>query len=87
MVRVATGPIRWFLTFFEYRGIMLPPWGIFLLESSMDDEALIRHERCHWCQYVSKGFLRFYVGYVLLLIRYGYEKHPWEIEARAAERL
>lgn len=85
MVKPATGLIRWFLTTFGYRGITLPPFGIYLLADSMQDAKLIRHEQVHWKQYKSRGFVRFYVGYVLLLIRYGYEKHPWEIEARAAE--
>lgn len=66
-----------------FRAITLPPFGIYALYDSLNDKALERHELVHWEQYKRMGAVRFYATYLWMLIRYGYEKHPMEIEARS----
>ncbi len=85
------------ISFWPFRdrsvAVTLPPWGI-LLRKSWYDEApqhrrhkVLRHEMAHWRQYEMLGLLRFYVEYAWGTIRYGYEKHPMEIEARRVANL
>lgn len=61
----------------------LPPRGVYI-RTDRDSEGLRRHEQVHWQQYLQRGFLGYYLGYVWEWIRAGfsYERHPWEIEAR-----
>lgn len=77
--------IRWFLRTFGFGGIALPPFGIFILAERLHEEALIRHEQCHWLQAQKTGVLRWYATYLVNNIRYGYRKNPLEVEARNAE--
>jgi len=70
---------------FGFRGITLPPFGIYVLAEHIDSERLSRHEMAHWAQYERMGVVRFYVRYVWLTIRHGYRQNPMEVEARAAE--
>jgi hypothetical protein len=74
--------IAWYLKSLGYRAITLPPFGIYALQDSIQDEALLRHELVHWEQYKRMGALRFYVTYIWLLMRHGYKNHPMEIEAK-----
>lgn len=63
--------------------LTLPPFGI-LFRRGRRTEGLRRHELVHWRQYLERGVVRFYLGYVWHWIRAGrsYEHHPWEQEAR-----
>ncbi len=81
----ARGLIRWYLRATGYAGITLPPCGVYLLAERMDDARLRRHEAAHWRQYRERGARRFYAVYLWWLARVGYDAHPMEIEARAAE--
>ena len=83
--RPARGPIRWFLRRTGYAGICLPPVGIYILAEHMYSDRLIRHEQAHWRQWQRMGTIRFYAAYLWGLVRYGYQNHPLELEARAAE--
>ena len=85
MIHPARHLIRWWLRTFGLRAITLPPLGIYVLAEHIDSERLRRHEMAHWAQYERMGAVRFYVGYIALWVRYGYQNHPWEREARAAE--
>jgi len=84
-VKPARGLVRWFLKTTGYRGITIPPVGIYILSDSMGDRRLIRHEEAHWAQYSRLGFWKFYGLYSWYWLRYGYESNPLEVEARAAE--
>lgn len=42
---------------------------------------LYRHELEHCYQIKKMGVIRFYIRYVLIFLRSGYRKHPYEIEA------
>jgi hypothetical protein len=45
----------------------------------------LRHERVHVEQWRRHGFFRFSVLYLWYHFRYGYERNPFEVEARRAE--
>lgn len=83
--RPARGIVRWWLRATGFHGITLPPWGIYILENHMYSDALVRHEQAHWAQYQRMGAVRFYWTYLWGLVRYGYQNHPMEIEARKAQ--
>ena len=86
MIRVAKGPLRWWLKLTGFAGITLPPVGIYILAERINDERLRKHELAHWEQYKRMGLLRSYLLYTWYSIRYGYWNNPLEIEARAAEK-
>ena len=77
--------IRWFLRRTGYAGICLPPVAIYILAEHLHSQRLIRHEQAHWRQWQRMGTIRFYAAYLWGLVRYGYQNHPLELEARAAE--
>ena len=85
MIRAARGPVRWYLKAVGFAGITLPPFGVYILAERLDDEALRKHELAHWQQAADLGVFKFYVKYLWLLARHGYQRHPMEIEARVAE--
>ena len=84
-MKTARHLIAWHLRRQGFRAITLPPFGIYALPGSEADAKLARHEQAHWQQYRRMGAVRFYVTYLVLLLRHGYLNHPMEIEARNAE--
>lgn len=46
----------------------------------------LAHEITHVKQFASRGLFRGLCEYLLLSALYGYDHHPWEQEARRAER-
>lgn len=46
---------------------------------------LLRHEQKHVEQYARYGTIGFLVRYAWYSLRYGYQRNPLEVEARAAE--
>ena len=81
-IRVARGPVAWFLRKAGRWGICLPPRAIYVLPEHYENRELLRHEGRHWLQYERMGAFRFYTIYLWLLVRHGYENHPMEVEAR-----
>lgn len=78
----ARGPILWFLRSAGYGGVTMP-WGrAYLVPSRLYDVALRAHEAIHLEQIARYGALGFAARYAWGLLRYGYERHPLEIEAR-----
>ena len=77
--------VRWFLRATGFGGITLPPLGIYILAEHLHSQRLIKHEQAHWRQWQRMGTIRFYAAYLWGLVRYGYQNHPLELEARAAE--
>ena len=49
-------------------------------------DQLVRHEACHVRQMSRKGFLRFYIPYLIQHFKHGHRENPYEQEARACER-
>lgn len=70
----------------QFAAVTYPPFGVYIRQSWWDEasqdrkERLLWHEGVHWRQYVESGPL-VYIKYVALWLRYGYKKHPYEIEA------
>lgn len=63
-----------------------PFWRvIYVLPGHENNQRLIRHERKHLEQIERDGRVLFSIKYLYWLCRYGYQKCPYEIEARAAE--
>lgn len=86
-VKTASGPVKWFLKLTGYEGITLPPFGIYILASHLNDQKLIKHEMCHWEQAHRIGILKWYTLYLYYNLRYGYWNNPFEVEARQKSEL
>lgn len=78
---VVRGPIRWFLEAFGFAGITLPWRTIYLLAEWQHDVDLRRQELVHIEQIDREGPVLFSLKYLWWLVRYGYERNPYEIEA------
>lgn len=62
-------------------------WNVILVRKGVDlSEMLLAHELAHVVQWRTLGVFRFMLRYVRLLILHGYEAHPMEQDARAAEQ-
>lgn len=82
---IAHGPIRWFLLASGSVGIALP-WGrAYILEPWFHDRLTRIHELVHLKQIRREGPVRFTLQYLWCLVRYGYWRNPYEIEAYAVE--
>lgn len=44
----------------------------------------LAHELRHIVQLRKRGYLAYLFGYAFLWLRYGYQRHPWEVEAKEA---
>lgn len=70
---------------FNYNGLTIPPFGIFIKKGLPNNENLVLHEMTHWQQFQRNGLLLFLVKYLLYNAKYGYDQNPFEIEARFME--
>jgi len=70
----------------RYRGITLPPFGIFIEKAHKDNKKLHIHELCHWRQFQEAGLVKTYIRYIWLWFKHGYRNHPLEIECREVAR-
>ena len=85
-LRIATGPIRWYMQACGFKGWASFWEVIYVLPGQEFNGPLIRHELCHLEQIRREGRLRFAIGYLWELLRHGYWNNKYEIAARAAER-
>jgi hypothetical protein len=85
MIRTARGPVRGWLKLTRFKGITLPPFGVFLLAEHMGNQRLRLHEEEHWRQAQELGTIKFYALYLWYYIRHTYWTHPMEVAARKAE--
>lgn len=84
-IRTATGLIKAYLLFFNFKG-WTSFWNtIYVLPGYENYEPLLRHERKHLEQIERDGKLKFSVKYLYWLFKYGYWENPYEVEARQAE--
>lgn len=60
----------------------IPPFGVFISTKQKNNQILLQHEMHHWKEYNKSGALIFYLKYIYQYIVYGYDKMPFEIEAR-----
>ena len=85
MPKIATGPIRWFMTLMGYQG-WTSLWGsIYFIAGFEQDAGLVRHERKHLEQMQRDGKLVYMVKYLYWNVRHGYVNNPYEIEARSVQ--
>jgi hypothetical protein len=83
--RVAWGPIRWFLLTSRSVGIAMP-WGrVYMLEPWHQDRLTRVHEFVHLRQIQRDGAVLFSCRYLWWLVRYGYWRNPYEVEAYRIE--
>lgn len=68
-----------------YNARAIAPFGIYIKESEKTNQALLEHELIHWRQFQDLGLVRFYAKYFYQLARFGYDRAPMEIQARANE--
>lgn len=64
-----------------YAAQVILPERIFVLKGQHLTPTLIAHELCHVVQLRRYGLVRYWLKYLLLLIRHGYDDHPMEKEA------
>jgi hypothetical protein len=69
----------------NYNASTIPPFGIYVVKDQANNKALIDHEKIHWQQYQHMGLLNYYLTYFAQKNKYGYDKMPMEVEARANE--
>lgn len=67
------------------RAITMPWRSIYVLAHHWSDARLRRHELIHIEQIGRDGAVRFTLVYLWWLVRYGYWKNPYEVEAYARE--
>jgi len=65
-------------------GMVIYPYIVFSVRAP--SRRLFKHELEHCYQIQSMGVWGFYSSYILKFLRYGYRKHPYEIEAYEYER-
>ena len=69
----------------NYNAYSLPPFGIFIKESEKGNTALLEHELIHWKQFQREGLIPFLFNYSKEAYSKGYDKNPYEKEARTIE--
>lgn len=69
----------------KFRGMCIPPIGIFILKKHKGNKKIIQHDLIHWKQYKKLGGLQFYLNYLIQYALVGYDKMPMEMEARKHE--
>lgn len=81
------GPFWMFiLNRFGFLGITVPGRRIYIKAGYETEQWLINHELAHIAQLDRDGPLKFWTMIVLDYIFVGYERSPYEIEARTYER-
>ena len=78
--KVLTG--QWWL--FWAAGMVIYPYVI--IKGKNYSKRLFRHELQHCYQIEERGVWGFYSQYVIDILKYGYRKHPDEVEAYRIER-
>lgn len=66
------------------RGMVVYPFILF--GARYPDEEIFKHELMHAYQIKKYGVFKFYMNYILLLLRYGYKNHPYELEAKEYQK-
>ncbi|MFL0088524.1 hypothetical protein V2550_07605, partial [Tenacibaculum maritimum] len=56
-----------------FRGMTIPPFGIFIRKDLKNDQKIIEHDLIHWKQYKRMGIVMFYFRYFIQLLIIGYD--------------
>ena len=83
--RVAGPLARLILHWFGFAAMVSPWRTVYILKEYQYDAALRRHELAHLGQMQRDGWFRFWVQCIAWYFNPGYERSPYEIEARLAE--
>jgi len=75
--------VNWLIP--PFRGMTIPPFGIFIHKKYKDNNQILKHDLIHWNQYKRMGLFLFYFRYFMQLIIIGYDWMPMEMEAREGE--
>ena len=84
-IRTATSLIAAYMRLCGFTGWASFWRTIYVLPGNENNSRLLRHERKHLEQIERDGRVLFSIKYLYWLCRYGYQKCPYEVEARAAE--
>lgn len=79
----ARGLLARFLRRNEFAAVTMPWRRVYVLPEWMGHPAIIAHEQVHLDQIERDGPAKFTILYLWWLLRYGYERNPYEIEAYA----
>jgi hypothetical protein len=79
----ARGMLARFLRRNGFAAVTMPWRRVYILPEWEGVDEIIAHERVHLEQIERDGPLKFTVLYLWWLLRYGYEKNPYEAEAYA----
>lgn len=74
------------LNAFGFAAIVSPWRTVYVLPHYMNHQELRRHETAHLAQMDRDGWLRFWVQCITWYFVPGYDRSPYELEARQAER-
>jgi hypothetical protein len=66
-------------------GQVLYPLMLFKKKKGEVSEKTFRHELQHFYQGQELGFFKYYIRYIYWWFKYGYDKHPMELEAQRFE--
>ena len=84
-VRTAMGPLAQLMSWAGFKG-WTSFWNtVYVLPGHECNDRLLRHERCHLEQIERDGRIWFSLRYAWWLVRFGYWRNPYEVEAREAE--
>lgn len=70
---------RWIM--WKWRGRVLYPFMLFSQSKEDVTDGLFRHEMQHVYQVRRMGWWKFHFKYLWLVVKRGYEMHPFELEA------
>lgn len=80
---LASGGLERFLRHNGFAAVTMPWRRVYVLDEYRLREDVIAHEQVHLAQIERYGPARFTLLYLWWLWRYGYDRHPLEIEAYA----
>lgn len=86
-IKTASGIIKYFMLRAGFKGWTSFWETVYVLPGYENEVWLIRHEKKHLEQIARDGHLKFTFKYLFWLFKYGYYGNPYEIEARAAEKI
>jgi hypothetical protein len=86
-IRVARFGALAFLKAFEFAAVYSPWRTIYVLETHKDYDWLHRHELAHAAQCDRDGWFTFWPLCLLWFVWPGYDRSPYEIEARGVEEV
>lgn len=82
MIQIAPKPLAWLLRRGGYAGITMPWSVVYITPERINDAGLRAHESVHLMQIERDGAVLFTIRVLWYLGRYGYDKSPYELEAR-----